>query len=70
MSHSFQRADADSVLEREELNVDVEDYDRKSECCGWEERRETLWLGLLFTLHFLEVVSVQFDFWFLFLSFI
>lgn len=34
MSHSFQRADADSVLEREELNVDVEDYDRKSGCRG------------------------------------
>jgi hypothetical protein len=34
LSHSFQRADADSVLEREELNVDVEDYDRKSGCRG------------------------------------
>lgn len=31
LSHSFQHADADSVLEREDLNVDVEDYVRKSE---------------------------------------
>lgn len=42
----------------------------KVDAVAWEERRETLWLGLLFTLHFPEVVSVQFDFWFLFLSFI
>lgn len=31
---------------------------------------ETLRLGLLFTLHFPKVVYVQFDFWFLILSFI